>query len=109
LFAVTHFDHYYTPGCRRDNPDENKVKQFVSEAFEDVQEDNVFPVCGRWVLHAYLLKNRPSDSHNLLVVKRAYEDYKWTTESSFSDSKQNQMIDTLLEIGGLKKLETRYY
>ena len=52
LFAVTHFDVYYTPGTGENNPDEKKVKQLVSEAFNDVKEDEVFPVCGKWVLNA---------------------------------------------------------
>ena len=109
LFAVTYFDVYYTPGTGKNNPDKNKVKQRVSEAFKDVQENDVFPLCGKWVLNAYLLKKRPYDSDSRLVVKKAYEEYMWwQTENSSSVSEQNHMIDTILKIGGVQALEDRY-
>ena len=109
LFAVTYFDVYYTPGTGKENPDENKVKQLVSKAFNDVQENDVFPLCGKWVLNAYLLKKRPYDSDSQLVVRKAYEEYmRRQTESSSSVSEQNHMIDTILEIGGVQALEDRY-
>ena len=108
MFAVTQFAHYYIPDTEGNNPGENKVKQVVSKAFDDVQENDVFPVCGKWVLNAYLLKKQPTDSNSQLVVRRAYEDYMMKTESSSSVSKQNHMIDTILKIGGVQALETRY-
>ena len=109
LFAVTYFDVYYTPGTGKNNPDENEVKQLVSEAFNDIQENDVFPLCGKWVLNAYLLKKRPYDSDSRLVVKKAYEEYMWwQTENSSSVSEQNHMIDTILKIGGVQALEDRY-
>ena len=103
---LSHFDHSFTPG--KEYLDENKVKQFVAEAFNNVQEDDVFAVCGKWVLNAYLLKKQPNDSDSQLVVRRAYEDYMLNTEGSSSVSKQNHMIDTILKIGGVQVLETRY-
>ena len=107
MFAVTHFDAYYTPGTGKQNPDEKKVKQLVSKAFNDVQENDVLPVCGKWALNAHLLENRPNDSDSELVVKHAYENYVWKTKDSSSEREQNH-IKTILEIGGLQALEHRY-
>ena len=103
-FAVTQFDHYYTPGTGQDNPDENNVKQCVSEAFKDVQKDDVFPVCGRWVLNAYLLENRPDDMDSQYVVQDAYRCHMGKTKGE----QNSVMIDTVLNLGGLKELEERY-
>ena len=108
LFAVTYFDVYYTPGTGENNPDENKVKQFVSKAFNDVKEDEVFPLCGKWVLNAYLLKKRPYDSNSQVVVRRAYEDYMQRTKVSSSGHEPDHQINTILEIGGVQALEDRY-
>ena len=108
LFAVTYFDVYYTPGTGENNPDEKKVKQLVSEAFNDVKEDEVFPVCGKWVLNAYLLKKQPYDSNRQVVVRRAYEDYKQQTEGSSSGREPDHSINTILKIGGVQALENRY-
>ena len=74
-----------------------------------MQKDDVFPVCGKWVLNAYLLQKEPPDSGVQLVVKRAYEDYMMKTTRSFSDNRESHMINTILMNGGLKELETRYY
>ena len=108
-FAVAQFDRYYTSDSEENNPDESKVKQLVSEAFNDVQEDDVFPVCGRWVLNAYLLKNRPTDLDSQYVVENAYKCYTRKTQGLYIASEQNSMmIDTVLKVGGLKELEIRY-
>ena len=105
-FAVAQFDRYYTSDSEENNPDESKVKQLVSEAFDDVQEVDVFPVCGKWVLNAYLLKNRPNASE--LGVRQAYEVYMERTTGSSSVDEQSHMIDTIVEKGGLWVLQKRY-
>ena len=110
MVAITHFDQYYEPrtGTLNENPDGNTVKQHVSQAIKGVKEDDVFPVCGKWVLNAHLLKKLPTDSNIQLVVRHAYENYMQKTTDSSSVSEQSIMIDTVLKMGGLKKLEERY-
>ena len=67
---MSHFDSYFTSSSDEENPDEEGIKDKVTQSFNNVASDSIFPVCGLWALNAHLtLKYHEDDTD---IVNWAY-------------------------------------
>ncbi|XP_019856260.1 PREDICTED: uncharacterized protein LOC109584823 isoform X2 [Amphimedon queenslandica] len=106
LFAVSHFDKYYTSRADEQNPDKRKTKTEVECNMELVKRGEVFPVCGDWALHAHLaLKYKERDEISCDVVEEAYRCKRVPKRKNF-----DEIVDKatcILEVSAFEELEKK--
>ena len=101
---MSHFDSYYTSSSDEENPDEKGTKDKVTQSFNDVALNSIFPVCGLWALNAHLaLKYHEDDKDASHGVNWAYSE---CTKNAL-DTDLNEKATHVLNVTAFEKMEEK--